>query len=138
MKYKYFVSGRWRNRNNVRELANKIREKGKTAYCFLDAGHSNHRLEKNPEESMKEFEAIKNWREDKYVKQIFENDMDGLRQSEVFVMLLPAGKSCHIEAGVAFGLGKRSILIGEQTKTESLYLIFDKVYSNVDEFIATI
>lgn len=87
---------------------------------------------------MKNFESIPNWKNDNYVKQVYKNDLNGLKGSEVFVMLLPAGKSCHIEAGIAFGLRKQLILIGEQKETESLYLIFDKVYPNIEEFIATI
>jgi len=53
-------------------------------------------------------------------------------------MLLPAGKSAHIEAGIAYGMGKKCILIGEQKEAESLYLIFDKYYSTIDAFIESI
>lgn len=53
-------------------------------------------------------------------------------------MLLPAGKSCHIEAGIAYGLGKKCILIGQQKEAESLYLIFDDNYNSVDEFLENI
>ena len=53
-------------------------------------------------------------------------------------MLQPTGKSCHIEAGVAYGLGKRCILIGEQKEAESLYLIFSESYDTVNEFLKTI
>jgi len=49
-----------------------------------------------------------------------------------------AGKSAHIEAGAAFGMGKKCILIGEQKEAESNYLIFDESYSIADEFINNI
>jgi hypothetical protein len=138
MKYKYFVSGRWRNRDEVRKLAKSIRDKNHTAYCMFDAGHSDHRLNEDPEVSMQKFESIPNWQENSYVKRVFENDMTGLKESEIFVMLLPAGKSCHTEAGVAYGLGKKLILIGEQKETESLYLIFNETYPTIEAFIAAI
>jgi hypothetical protein len=54
------------------------------------------------------------------------------------ILLLPAGKSAHIEAGVAYGMGKKLILVGEQKETESLYLIFDECYNSVDEFIQSL
>ena len=60
--------------------------------------------------------------------------MAGEKNSDVFVMLLPVGKSCHIEAGVAYGLGKKCILIGEQKEAESLYLIFNEIHSTVEDF----
>ena len=39
-------------------------------------------------------------------------------------MLQPTGKSCHIEAGVAYGLGKRCILIGEQKEARKFIFNF--------------
>lgn len=136
-RYDFFVSGRWRNRDNVLALAKRIRDKGKTVYCFLEASHSIARVNDDPETSMQEFEKL-DWRHDPYVQEVFRNDMEGEKNSEKFIMLLPVGKSCHIEAGVAYGLGKECILIGELTEAESLYLIFLKQFSTVDEFIQSI
>ena len=135
--YDFFVSGRWRNRDNVLELTRKIRQKGYKVYCFLEATHSIHRIKDDPEQSMQDFEKL-DWRNDKYVKKVFENDIDGEKASSTFIMLLPVGKSCHIEAGVAYGLGKKCILIGEQKEAESLYLIFSESYNTEDEFLETI
>jgi hypothetical protein len=133
-KYDFFVSGKWRNKDNVLNLTKNIREKGYSVYCFLESEHSTHRINNDPNVDMQEFEKL-DWRTDTYIKKIFENDMEGERNSSTFVMLLPAGKSCHIEAGVAYGLGKKCILIGEQKEAESLYLIFDEVYPSEKEFL---
>jgi len=135
--YDFFVSGRWRNRDNVLDLTQKIRAKGYRVYCFLEAAHSSHRVDNDPEEDMQRFEKL-DWRNDTYVKEVFQNDMQSEKNSNTFVLLLPGGKSCHIEAGVAYGLGKKCILIGEQKEAESLYLIFSENYSSVDEFLQTI
>lgn len=51
---------------------------------------------------------------------------------------MPAGKSAHIEAGIAYGLGKKLVLIGEQKKTESHYLIFDEFYKSIDDFLTSL
>lgn len=136
-RYDFFVSGRWRSRDNVLDLARRIRKKGYSVYCFLEASHNVHRIALDPEASMQEFES-RDWREDQYVRETFEGDMEGERNSDTFVMLLPAGKSCHMEAGAAYGMGKKCILIGEQKEAESLYLIFDEVYKTVDDFLQTI
>jgi hypothetical protein len=135
--YDFFVSGRWRNRDNILDLVRNIREKGYTVYCFFEASHAIERVKNDPEESMKHFEK-RDWRNDPYVKEVFDNDMTGEKNSDTFVMLLPAGKSCHIEAGAAYGMGKKCILIGEQKEAESLYLIFDEMYPTVEEFLETI
>lgn len=136
-KYDFFVSGRWRNRDNVLDLVNKIREKGYSVYCFLDAEHSKHRVENDPDEDMQKFESL-DWKNDQYVKDVFKADMEAEKASTKFILLLPAGKSCHIEAGVAYGLGKKCVLVGEQKEAESLYQIFDQNYSTVEEFLKTI
>ena len=47
--------------------------------------------------------------------------------------MLPAGKSAHIEAGIAYGLGKKCYAIGEYDVTDSLYLIFDKIFKDEKE-----
>src|SRR5438270_459393 len=125
--YDFFVSGRWRNRDNVLDLTRKIRQKGYSVYCFLESSHSVHRVNNDPEEDIQKFEKL-DWRNDTYVKDVFENDMHGEKNSDVFVLLLPAGKSYHIEAGVAYGMGKKCVLVGEQKEAESLYLIFSEFY----------
>jgi nucleoside 2-deoxyribosyltransferase len=135
--FDFFVSGRWRNRDNVLSLVNEIREKGHSVYSFLESAHSIENAKKHPEEHMEHFEKL-DWRNDPYVKNIFASDMDGLKKCDTFVLLLPAGKSCHIEAGVAHGLGKKCVLIGEQKEAESLYLIFDENYLTIEEFLKTI
>lgn len=134
--YDFFVSGRWRNRDNVIGLAQSIRAKGYSVYCFLEAAHSIHRVANDPEQDMQTFEEL-DWRTDPYVKEVFDADMNGQKNSDVFVMLLPAGKSCHIEAGASYGMGKKCILIGEQKEAESLYLIFQESYATVDDFLAS-
>lgn len=136
-KYDFFISGRWRNRDAVLDFTRKIREKGYRVYCFLEAAHSAAFVQADPEQSMNQFEK-RDWRSDPYVQEIFKNDLDGEKASETFVMLLPVGKSCHIEAGIAYGLGKKCILVGQQKEAESLYLIFSESYETVDEFLATI
>lgn len=134
MKFQYFIASRWRNRDQVLELVKKLRAKGKTVYCFLEAPHAVHRVKNDPEEDMKQFET-RNWQNDAYVKEVFHNDMEAEKESKTLIMLLPAGKSAHIEAGAAYGMGKKCILIGEQKEAESLYLIFDEYYPTIEAFI---
>src|SRR3989344_8419706 len=131
MKYQYFIASRWRNRDQVLELAKKLRKKGKSVYCFLEAPHAVHRLKNDPEEDMKNFET-RDWQNDQYVKEVFKNDMEAEKESETLIMFLPAGKSAHIEAGAAYGMGKKCILIGEQKEAESNYLIFNELYPTAD------
>lgn len=136
-KYEYFISSRLRNRDTIRDLLKKLRAKGKTVYYFMETD-TYHAENADPEKTMKEFESTPDWRNDKMVIDIFEKDMLALRESEKLILLLPAGKSSHIEAGTAYGLGKKCIVIGEQKEAESLYLIFNEHYPTIDSFIESL
>lgn len=134
MQYDYFIASRFRNKDAVLDLTARLRGKGKSVYCFLE----DYDDSQSPEEYMQKFETIPNWREDASVKDMFEKDMNALKDSETLVLLLPAGKSAHIEAGVAYGMGKNCVVIGEQKEAESLYLIFNEFYNTIDEFVASL
>lgn len=130
MTYQYYIASSSKNKEKIIELTTKLREKGKTVYSFLETNP----LEKHISEEV----DVKNWRESEINKAIFEKDIKPLKESETLILLLPAGKSGHIEAGIMYGLGRKCILVGEPEETDSLYLIFNEVYANIDEFIKNI
>jgi len=78
----------------------------------------------------------KNWRANPALREMYERELEGLRSSDVLILLLPAGESSHIEAGIAFGLGKKTILIGEPEQVKTHYLIFDEHYASIDQYVA--
>ncbi len=127
MRYQYFIASSSRNKDRIVELTEKLRKKGKTVYSFLET---------NPLQKLISEEIdVKNWRDSEMNKFIFEKDMKPLKESECLILLLPAGKSGHIEAGVAYGLGMKCIFIGQPEETDSLYLIFSEDYPTIDDFI---
>ncbi|MCH7759018.1 hypothetical protein IID20_01540 [Patescibacteria group bacterium] len=135
---KYFISSKWRNRDKVLELTKKLRNKGKFVYCFFESKANIYSTDMDPKKVMEEFEAIENWQNNKYIKAIFKDTVIKIKDSDVLVMLLPAGSSTHIEAGIAYGLEKKCIVIGKKKETDSMYLIFNEFYNSIDEFIDSI
>ena len=134
----YTVISRFRNKIEVEKLIEKLQEKGKTCYDFcLKHGDPEH-PDNHPEEQMRVFESTKDFYNNEYFKYIFETDMNGLKNAEKVILLLPAGISAHIDAGIAYGWGKPLILIGEPAKPETLYLIFKERYKTIDEFLVSI
>lgn len=130
--YDFFIAGRTRNKEKIFEICDIFDECNVSYYCFLkndqshkEAGLDNH---KNPEELMQEFESLS--LESDAVKTIFQADMEAEKNSKNLLLVLPAGKSAHIEAGVAYGLGKKCYAIGQYDVTDSLYLIFDEIFAN--------
>lgn len=141
MKYEFFIASRWRNKNEVLALAKQIREKGKVVYTFIEGDGEKYTLKNSegtmhPEEFMKHFE--KHDQQDPAIREVFEVDLHALENSEKLILLLPAGKSAHIEAGIAYGMKKPCILIGEQKEAESSYCIFNETYTTPDAFLETL
>jgi len=137
MKYKFFVAGKTRNIDKLQEVLRMIRANKKTAWCFIEKAYFHGAdakldFDAGGDSVMEQFEKLT--LQDELVKQIFDDDLEALRNSENFVLVLPAGTSGHMEAGIAFGMGKKCYAIGVPEKTESLYHIFDRIFTDEREF----
>ena len=83
------------------------------------------------EEKMKVFENL-GLKSDVVLK-IFKEDLDNEKASRNLLLVLPAGKSGHIESGIAYGMGKKCYAIGEFDATDSLYNIFENIFADEKE-----
>lgn len=133
--YDFFIAGRWRNYPEVKKVLDAVRANNKTAYCFIENLYEGSKVEFKQDASieniMQTLESLPS--DDDFIKHIFENDMQAERDSENFLLVLPAGISGHIEAGAAYGLGKKCYAIGQIEKTETLYSIFDIIFPDLDK-----
>jgi hypothetical protein len=63
-------------------------------------------------------------------------DHRGMLNSDVCVLILPCGKSAHLEAGFMKGNGKRTyILMFEKDRPELTYSIADGIFSTTKELL---
>ncbi len=138
-KYDFFIAGRARNKENILRICDLFDKHNISYYCFLknekDWGYGNS--SQTPEERQKEFESL-DLKSDVVLK-LFETDMEGERNSENLLLVLPAGKAGHMEAGIAYGLGKKCYAIGEYEATDTLYNIFEKIFKDekeLEEFLS--
>lgn len=138
MKTDYMVIGRVRNYENVRRLIKGIEEKGFSCYNFLSKPAAPDSPHLPPDEQMEILESHPDFWNDQVHKNHFERDMSGLKNADKIVMLLPAGLAAHMEAGAAYGLGKKIVLIGEVEKAETLYLMFNERYPDIESFLESI
>ena len=134
MKYEFFIAGKTRNKDNILKICDIFDKYNISYYCFLknDEAHNSYGDKSNSvDDNMEIFESL-DLKSD-IVLNIFNEDMEAEKNSNNFLLVLPAGKSGHIEAGVAYGLGKKCFAIGEYDATDSLYNIFDKIFSNIND-----
>lgn len=136
--YEFFIAGRARNKENILKICDLFDKHNVSYYCFLKNeshwGYGNEN--QTPEERQAEFEAMD--LKSKIVLDLFHEDLAGEKASKNFLLVLPAGKAGHIEAGIAYGLGKKCYAIGEFDATDTLYNIFDEIFANesdLEEFI---
>lgn len=69
-------------------------------------------------------------------KNVFDFDRRHLEASEVVVLVLPAGKSGHLELGWALGRGKKGyILLDDPERWDVMYQFADGVFTDPQELI---
>lgn len=131
--YEFFIAGRARNKENILRICDLFDKYKITYYCFLknedDWGYGN--VNQTPEERQQEFESLS--LKSDIVLKLFKEDLEGEKNSNNLLLVLPAGKAAHIESGIAYGLGKKCYAIGEYEATDTLYNIFEEIFSNEKE-----
>lgn len=138
-KYEFFIAGRTRNKDYILKICDLFDKQGVSYYCFLknqDTFGSFGTEAKDMEEKMEVFENL--GLKSPVVLNIFEQDLANEKASKNLLLVLPAGKSAHIESGIAYGMGKKCYAIGEFDATDSLYNIFENIFaseSELEEFL---
>lgn len=115
----FFVAGSWRNRAAIVDVVEALDEVGASSYSFVRAEYA---------EDAAEF-ALAGGADDADlhapgIQKLFDQDLAELRGADHFVLVLPAGAAAHIEAGIAYGLGKICWAVGPVGRSETLYRIF--------------
>jgi hypothetical protein len=66
----------------------------------------------------------------------FAQDKLALQMADVTVLVLPCGRSSHLELGYAAGLGQRTaVLMLEPCEAELMYLLVDRICLSIDELL---
>lgn len=125
----FFVAGSWRNHDAVAKVLTALDRHGRSSYSFIRAQYSGLAMEFAGPDAIDGRDLS-----DPSVVHVFEQDLAAQRSAQNFVLVLPAGASGHIEAGIAFGSGKPCYAVGPVNGTDSLYRIFDRLFANVEEF----
>ena len=67
----------------------------------------------------------------------FDADFAAMNKADVFVLVLPCGKSAHLELGWAIGAGKRTaILLEDPVEPELMYKMVDHIATDVMDLLA--
>jgi hypothetical protein len=66
----------------------------------------------------------------------FKEDFGAMQAADTFVLVLPCGKSAHLELGWAVGAGKRTaVLLEDPVEPELMYRMVDLITPSLDELL---
>jgi hypothetical protein len=70
-------------------------------------------------------------------QEAFAFDMDALRDAEATVLLLPCGRTAHLELGFAVGAGQRTLVLLDNpiSEPELMYLMTTKICTDLVEVL---
>jgi hypothetical protein len=134
---KVYVASSWRN-TRQQCVVECIRQAGHDVYDFRNPREGNHGFH---------WSAIdpewKAWSPEAFVSALghpvaesgFGLDMQALRECDVCVLVLPCGRSAHLEAGWAAGAGKKLLVLLSEGEPELMYKIADKLFCTLDELL---
>lgn len=111
---KIYIASSWKNEDFVSHLAFFLRERKHEVDAFVDSSkgryvfHWSEMLD-SPDKSKSELDAI-TFLQDERSQKAFKEDKKWLDWCECVVLVLPAGRSSHLEAGYIKGQRKKLII----------------------------
>ncbi len=116
---KIYIATSWKLEKIAKMLAEKLREAGHEVDCFCDpsTGRFVFSWDEIPDvkENPQAYDAI-DMMKDPRTQRAFKEDKGFIDWAEAVVMILPCGRSAHLEAGYAKGCGKKLFIWGEFPK----------------------
>lgn len=134
-----YVASSWRNAWQPGVVA-RLREEGHDPYDFRNPAPGQHGFAWSDIDP-----AWEAWGWEAYLKALrspvaqegFRLDMDALRGADAVVLVMPCGRSAHLELGYAIGAGQRTVILLEGAEEpELMYLMADFVTASLEQVCA--
>jgi hypothetical protein len=140
-----YVASSWRNdfqpmvvevlRLNGHEVYDfKIPREGDHGFAWTDVGMPSYDRATNSDVPVEEYLAgIQHPR----ARQGFNSDFDAMQWADACVLVLPCGRSAHLELGWFVGWGKRTAILldGPLVTPELMYKMVDLIATDVNEIV---
>ena len=122
---KVYVASSWRN-DRLDEVIAALRKAGHEVFDFR-AVTGFHWSDIDPD--------WQSWSHEVYLEALghplaergFAADLSGLEWAEAVVLVMPCGRSAHLELGWALGAGKKGIILLSEAEAELMYKLADEV-----------
>jgi hypothetical protein len=130
-----YVASSWRN--TLQPLVVKaLRGRGHDVYDFRNPRPGDHGFQwsgVDPHWQEWSLEAFRRALSHSVAESGFRSDMCALQECQVCVLVLPCGRSAHLELGWAVGAGKETVILLAPGEPELMYKMVSCVATTVDE-----
>ncbi len=132
---KIYVASSWRNERQ-QDVVKGLRDCGHEVYDFRNPKDGDHGF------SWREIdEDWENWTPEKYREMLdhpiaqagYKSDFDAMEWADTFVLVLPCGRSAHLELGWACGQGKETLILLDQMEPELMTKMVDHICLDFNE-----
>lgn len=140
MSLKIYVASSWKNKYYP-DIIRKLQKNNYNPYDFrIDNGFQwdNHNDSKWDDMTFDNFKTIL---ENDYVINAFETDFTAVKEADVCILVLPCGRSAHMEAGYVKGKGGKVFVYQpkeEKFIPELMYRMFDIITDNFTEILLSL
>lgn len=137
---KIYVASSWRNSYQP-EVVQALRDNGHEVYDFRNPKPDNNGFHwsgidpKWKEWSQAEFVRALNH---DIAKDGFNLDFEAMQWADAFVLVMPCGRSAHLELGWACGAKKKTYILLSDGEPELMYKLVDYVVCSLDQLLQAI
>lgn len=140
---KIYVASSWRNRRQP-DVVIALRADGHEVYDFRApvpgvTGFSWHEIDPTmpvgPADVRLHAARIRAFLDHPKAEDGFNRDMNALRWCDACVLVLPCGRSAHLEAGWAAGAGKRTLVLLEDGEPDLMWKMLGRLALTLDEVL---
>ena len=137
---KIYVASSWRNEQQPAVVA-VLRELGAEVYDFRNPAPENHGFhwsEIDPTWKAWDPEEFREALANSIAQQGFKKDREALESCDICILVLPSGRSAHLEAGFAAGSGKTLITLLAPGEPELMYLLGKYICIKLSEVVSIV
>ncbi len=133
---KIYVASSWRN-DYQQEVVKQLREAGDEVYDFKNppGGTGFDWADIDPQwqawDNQTYFAAL----DHPIAEAGFKSDFDAMEWADACVMVMPCGRSAHVEAGWMQGAGKTTVILATEAEPELMYKMFSLVTDNMGDVL---
>ena len=132
-----YVASSWRN-DIQPAVVQAVRAAGHEAYDFKNprpGDNGFHWSEIDPDWQNWSMEEYRTALEHPVAQSGFASDWDAMQWADSCILVMPCGRSAHIEAGYFMGAGKRLVILLGDAEPELMYRMADHIAVTVEEAV---